>query len=116
LKSNERGDLRIQYIKLRGFSKSGTLRHYMFTIDLVLKYTPVPLSVQRKSEEDANALYQQVSDAMKSGVPQMLELTCDSKAEKRLTIATSELIAVQMSQKGAAADGRQPGFFVATEA
>jgi hypothetical protein len=86
----------------------------MFTIDIVLKYTPMPLSVQRKEEDDARSLYQQICDAMNSGEPKILELTCESKVEKRLTVATSEIIAVQMSQKGAAAGERQPGFFVAT--
>ncbi|MDC0835391.1 hypothetical protein AY599_03610 [Leptolyngbya valderiana BDU 20041] len=90
----------------------------MYTIDLILKYTPVPLSVQRKSEEDARELYQQFREAMNSGEPKVMEFISEDKSDKAKTIciATSELIAVQMSQKGAASDGRQPGFFIASEA
>jgi hypothetical protein len=38
----------------------------MFTIDLTLKYTPMPLSVQRKSAEEAEATYQEIIKAMRS--------------------------------------------------
>ncbi|MFO8040476.1 MAG: hypothetical protein R6U67_13630 [Sodalinema sp.] len=86
----------------------------MFTIDLILKYTPMPLSVQRQDQEGAESLYREISEAMNSGNPKVLEVVCDGKIEKRLKIATSELVAVQMSQKGPAGGDRQPGFFVAT--
>jgi hypothetical protein len=86
----------------------------MFTIDLILKYTPMPLSVQRNDEEGAESLYREICEAMNSGNPKVLELTCEGKGEKRLSIATSELVAVQVSQKGPAGGDRQPGFFVAT--
>lgn len=87
----------------------------MFTIDIVLKYTPMPLSVQRNEEGDAQSLYQQLREAMNSGDPKVMELTCESKVEKRLCVSTSEIVAVQMSQKGSGGGDRQPGFFVAAE-
>lgn len=83
----------------------------MITIDIIVKYTPVPLSVQRKSEEDAEAIYQQVLTLMKSGTAQVLELACEKMPEKKIAILSSEISAVQVSQKsGAAATGRPPGF------
>ncbi|MDY6937778.1 MAG: hypothetical protein SWY16_08930 [Cyanobacteriota bacterium] len=86
----------------------------MFTIDVMLKLSPLPLSVQRKTEEDAQALYQQIQEAMKSETPQLLELTCDRQTEKKLCVLTSELCAVQVSEKsGGAASSKQPGFFAA---
>lgn len=86
----------------------------MFTIDLILKYTPLPLSVQRKTEEDAQAVYQQVQTAMQTGSPEVLELTCEQQPEKKVCIVTRELCAVQISQKsGGSATGKQPGFFAA---
>ena len=60
------------------------------------------------------SLYRDICEAMNSGNPKVLELTCEGKVEKRLSIATSELVAVQMSQKGPAGGDRQPGFFVAS--
>lgn len=83
----------------------------MFTIDIIVKYTPVPLSVQRKSAEDAEAIYQQIVESIRSGNPQILELTCEKIPEKKIAVAISEVSGVQISQKsGAAATGRPPGF------
>ena len=83
----------------------------MFTIDLMLKNNPVPLSVQRKAEEDAIALYQEIKSVLGSEPSQILELTCDRQPEKKVAIATSEIAAVQISQKsGATGTGRAPGF------
>ncbi|MBW4651039.1 MAG: hypothetical protein KME06_20475 [Kastovskya adunca ATA6-11-RM4] len=88
----------------------------MITIDLTLKNTPIPLSVQRNSVEEAQATYQEITTAMRSGNPQLLELTCDRQTEKKIGILSDQISAVQMSQKsGSAASGRPPGFFALTE-
>ncbi|MBV8885001.1 MAG: hypothetical protein JO235_13540 [Chroococcidiopsidaceae cyanobacterium CP_BM_RX_35] len=89
----------------------------MFTIDLTLKNMPFPLSVQRKSPEDAEALYQQIMTAMRSGHPDIVELTCDRQTEKKVAIRSSEISGVQISQKAgtSAASGRPPGFFALAE-
>jgi hypothetical protein len=88
----------------------------MFTIDLTLKNTPVPLSVQRKSAEDAQATYQEILKAMRSESPQILELQCDHQPEKKIGVLNTQIGAVMISQKsGAAGAGRTPGFFALAE-
>ncbi|AFY66971.1 hypothetical protein [Geitlerinema sp. PCC 7407] len=88
----------------------------MFIIDIAVKYTPLPLSVQRKSQEDAHQLYQHVLDAIQSGQPKLLELTCEHQTDKRLAIVTSEISAVQLTEKsGSSASGRPAGFFAIAE-
>jgi hypothetical protein len=84
----------------------------MFIIDLTLKNTPLMLSVQRKSLDDAKAVYQQVLDAIRSGNPVILELTCEQMPEKTVGVLISEISAVQISEKSSttAASGRPPGF------
>lgn len=83
----------------------------MFTVDIIVKYTPMPLSVQKKSAEDAEAVYNHILEVLRGGTPQLLELTCDKMTEKKLAILSSEISAVQISQKsGANATGRPPGF------
>lgn len=83
----------------------------MFTIDIIVKSTPVSLSVQRKSAEDADTVYQQVLDAIATSQPKMLELTCEKHPEKKVAVLSSEISAVVVSQKsGASATGRSPGF------
>lgn len=89
----------------------------MFTIDLTLKNTPFPLSVQRKSAEEAESVYQQILQAMRSGTSEIIELTCDRKTEKKVAIRASDISGLQMSQKDStsAAGGRPPGFFTLAE-
>lgn len=88
----------------------------MFTIDLTLKNTPLPLSVQRKTEEAAQATYQEILKAMRSESPQILELSCDHQPEKKVAVLTNQIGAVIISQKsGAAGAGRTPGFFALAE-
>lgn len=84
----------------------------MFSIDLTVKYTAIPLSVQKKESEDAQALYQQIITAMASGKPELLELTCDKQPEKKITVLSDQISAVIISQaSGTTASGRPPGFF-----
>ncbi len=86
----------------------------MFTIDLTLKNTPVPLSVQRKSAEEAEATYQEILKAMSSESPQLLQLSCDHQADKKIGVLSNQIGAVMVSQKsGAAGAGRTPGFSLA---
>lgn len=88
----------------------------MFTIDLTLKNTPVPLSVQRKSAEEAEATYQEILKAMSAESPKLIELSCDHQADKKIGVLSNQIGAVMVSQKsGAAGAGRVPGFFALAE-
>jgi hypothetical protein len=89
----------------------------MFTIDITLKNTPLSLSVQRKSEEDAEAIYQKILQMLRSGSNELLELSCEKQVGKKIGIMGSEISAVQISDKAgtAAGSGRPPGFFALAE-
>ena len=88
----------------------------MFSIDLTLKNTPVPLSIQRKSLEEAEATYQDIIKAMRSENPQLLELSCQHQQDKKIGVLSNQISAVMISQKsGAAGAGRTPGFFALAE-
>ncbi|NJO77232.1 MAG: hypothetical protein HC827_01070 [Cyanobacteria bacterium RM1_2_2] len=89
----------------------------MFVIDVTLKHSPITLSVQRKTAEDATALYQQILEALRSGNATTLELTCEQQAGKTIGVLVSEIAAVQMAEKSgtATASGRPPGFFAMSE-
>jgi hypothetical protein len=87
----------------------------MYTIDVMLKDSPLPVSVQRKDQEDAEALYQQILTAMRSA-PQLIELTCEKQPEKKVALFSDRISATILSQKsGATASGRPPGFFINAE-
>lgn len=83
----------------------------MFTIDLTIRNTAFPMSVQRKEAADAEAAYKQIVEAIRTGSPELIELKCDREPEKKIAIRTSEISGVQMSQKDSATAGKTPGFF-----
>jgi hypothetical protein len=83
----------------------------MYVVELSLRLSPLPVAVQRKELEAAQALYQQVRAALESGEPKVLELTCEKEEHKRLSLLSSEIVAVQVFEKsGAGGGGRRPGF------
>ena len=83
----------------------------MFTIDLSLKNNPLPLSVQRKTIEGAESLYQEILAALRAGSSEILELTCEKMPDKKIAVYINQIIAVQLSQKsGASPSGKAPGF------
>ena len=83
----------------------------MYVIELALRMSPVPVSVQRKEAEAAEALYQQIRQALESGQPRLLELTCEKVEGKKVTLLVSEVLAVQLYEKTAATGGsKRPGF------
>ena len=83
----------------------------MYVIDLALRMSPVPISVQRKEQADAESLYQQIRQALEQGQPRMLELTCEKMEDKKVTMLISEVLAVQLYEKTAGAGGsKRPGF------
>lgn len=89
----------------------------MFIIDVSLKSAPVTLTVQRKTEDDANGLYHTLIESMRSGQSGLVELTCEHQAGKKVTVLASEIAAVQVYEKSSTAtsSGRPPGFFALAE-
>ena len=83
----------------------------MHIIELTLKFSPFPLSVERKEVEEANALYNKVRQCMERGQPRLLELTCEKVEDKKMTVLIEEVLAVQIYEKTAASGGaKRPGF------
>ncbi len=83
----------------------------MYIIELALKLSPFPLSVQRKELRSAQSLYNQVRDCIAKGQPSLLELTCEQVQEKKIVVLSSEVVAVQMYEKTAIGGGvKRPGF------
>ncbi|QNJ04422.1 hypothetical protein [Synechococcus sp. PROS-U-1] len=83
----------------------------MYVIELALRMSPLPVSVQRKELADADALYQQIRQAIDHGQPRLLELTCEKVDGKKVTLLVSEVLAVQLYEKASATGGsKRPGF------
>ena len=83
----------------------------MYIVELSLRLSPMPLAVQRKEHEAAQALYGELRQAIESGSPKLIDLTCDKDPHKRISVLSSELLAVQIYEKTTAGSGgRRPGF------
>ena len=83
----------------------------MYVIELALKLSPFPLSVQRKDIREAQELYSKVRKCMEQAQPRLLELTCEKVEDKKVTVLVQEVLAVQIYEKTAATGGtKRPGF------
>ena len=82
----------------------------MYSLELTIKLSPLPLIVQRKEHGDAKRLYSEVIDTIQKGNQRLLELTCEKVEDKRITVLVSEIIAVQIYEKTSSAGSKRPGF------
>ena len=82
----------------------------MYSIELTIKLSPMPLVVQRKEHGDAQRLYSEVADSIQKGNQRLLELTCEKVEDKRITVLVSEITAVQIYEKTSSSSSKRPGF------
>jgi hypothetical protein len=86
----------------------------MHTINIIVKNTPLPISIERKELEDAEKVYQQIIAAMKGSSTQILELTCEKQEGKKVALASDAIAAAILAQNSGANTNRAAGFFAAT--
>jgi len=85
----------------------------MYTVEITLKNNPIALSVQRKEQEKAEELYREIATILlgvSSELPKIFELTCEKQEGKKVTVLTSEISAVQVSEKSGASANMGAGF------
>ena len=83
----------------------------MYVVELSLRLSPMPIAEERKELEAARALYGEVRQAMESGHPTLLDLSCEKDENKQVSLLSSEILAVQTYEKSAGGGGgKRPGF------
>tara|TARA_B100000965_G_scaffold258771_1_gene218133 strand:+ start:1699 stop:1956 length:258 start_codon:yes stop_codon:yes gene_type:complete len=83
----------------------------VYSIELTIKLSPLPLIVQRKNHEDAKRIYSDVINTIQKGDQRLLELTCEKVEDKKITVLVSEIIAVQIYEKtSSSGSSKRPGF------
>ena len=83
----------------------------MYSIELTIKLSPLPLIVQRKEHGDAQKLYAEVIDSIQKGNQRLIELTCEKVEDKKISVLVNEIVAVQIYEKtSSSAGGKRPGF------
>tara|TARA_B100001029_G_scaffold104794_1_gene86368 strand:+ start:93 stop:359 length:267 start_codon:yes stop_codon:yes gene_type:complete len=87
----------------------------VYSIEVTIKLSPLPLIVQRKEHGDAKRLYSEVIDTIQKGNQKLIELTCEKVSDKRITVLASEITAVQIYEKTSSGAGsKRPGFSIQT--
>ena len=85
----------------------------MYSIELTIKLSPLPLIVQRKDKGQAQRLYAEVIDVIQKGNQKLIELTCEKVEDKKITVLISEIIAVQIYEKtSSSGSSKRPGFSI----
>ncbi len=88
------------------------LKGFMFTLEVSLRYSPFPISIQKKEHDDVLRVFEQIKQAMRENTDSVLiDLTCDKMSSKSIAILSKEIIAVQIYEKSSIAGGsKRPGF------
>ena len=85
----------------------------MHSLELSLRYSPFPLSIQKKEFEDVKRIYDEIKSSMNETMesPNLVELRCDKVQDKLIAVRAKEIISVQMYEKSSVAGGsKRPGF------
>ena len=85
----------------------------MYSLELSLRYSPFPLSIQKKEFEDIKQIYDEIKNAMNETpeISNLIELKCDKVQDKLIAVKAQEIISVQIYEKSSVAGGaKRPGF------
>ena len=85
----------------------------MYSLELSLRYSPFPISIQKKDFEDVKRIYDEVRTSMNENLESsnLIELRCDKVQDKLITVKAREIISVQIYEKSSVAGGaKRPGF------
>tara|TARA_Y100000589_G_scaffold146920_1_gene140561 strand:+ start:141 stop:455 length:315 start_codon:yes stop_codon:yes gene_type:complete len=87
-------------------------KDFMFTLELSLRYSPFPISIQKKEHDDVLKVFEDIKNAMRENTDSVIiDLTCDKMNSKSIAVLSKEIIAVQIYEKSAIAGGsKRPGF------
>ena len=89
----------------------------MYSLEISLRYSPFPLSIQRKNYEDVKRIYDEIKDFMSCDNQNsaLIELSCEKVQDKLITVIAKEVISVQIYEKSSVAGGsKRPGFSLNT--
>ncbi len=84
----------------------------MYTLDLTLRNSPFPISIQKKDHEEILRIFNQIKNSMMENLsPSLIELQCEKVNSKSIVVLSNEIIAIQIYEKSAIAGGsKRPGF------
>ena len=85
----------------------------MYSLELSLRYSPFPLSIQKKDYDEIKNIYNEIIDSMQNNNDKsaVIELKCEKVQDKSIAVLAKEVISVQIYEKSSVAGGsKRPGF------
>jgi len=85
----------------------------MYSLEISLRYSPFPLSIQKKDYEEVKKVYDEIKDFMNGNNQNnsLIELRCEKVPDKLVAVLGREVISVQIYEKSSIAGGsKRPGF------
>ena len=83
----------------------------MYSLELSLRYSPFPLSIQKKSYDEVKRIYDEIKNFINDNNSNLIELRCDKVQDKLIAVKAQEVISVQIYEKSSVAGGsKRPGF------
>ena len=89
----------------------------MYSLELSLRYSPFPISIQKKEYEEIKKIYDEIKNCMNDieNNAQLIELKCEKVQDKLIAVKAQEVISVQIYEKSSVAGGaKRPGFSLET--
>lgn len=69
----------------------------MLKIEILLRNSNLMLAVHRKSEVDANLLFEQILAVMHGETRQLLQLTCERHSKTKIAVLNHDVAAISLS-------------------
>ena len=84
----------------------------MYSLELSLRYSPFPLSIQKKEFDDVKRIYDEIKSSMIKTLEtsNLIELRCDKVQDKLIAVRAQEIISVQIYEKSSVVGAKKPGF------
>ncbi len=84
----------------------------MYTIELTIRYSPFPISIQKKEYEQALNVFNEIKNIISDpNTNNVIDLHCEKMKGKTVSVLAREIIAIQIYEKSAIAGGsKRPGF------
>ena len=85
----------------------------MYSLELSLRYSPFPLSIQKKEFDEVKRIYDEIKNIINdtAQTSNLIELSCDKVQDKLIAVRAEEIISVQIYEKSSVAGGsKRPGF------
>ena len=85
----------------------------MYTLELTLRYSPFPISIQRKEYDQIKQIFSDIKHSMRDTDNNsiLIDLECEKMQGKLIAVLVKEIIAIQIYEKSAVAGGsKRPGF------